>query len=106
MFRIIVNPFKDKQIDHINHNTLDNRKENLRIVTGSQNGMNQKLHKNNTSGYKGVHWFIYSKRWMAYIRLNSRKIHLGYFNSKIEAAYAYNYAALKYFGKFAKLNNI
>lgn len=93
-------------IDHINRNTLDNRKCNLRYATYSQNSINRKLQKNNTSGYRGVHWFKITKKWKAKITCNKKRIYLGYYKSKIEAAKAYNKAAKKYFGEFAVLNNV
>jgi hypothetical protein len=95
-----------RQIDHINGNKLDNRKENLRICTISQNTMNRPIQKNNTSGFKGVSHCGRGKSWRAYIKLMQKYIHIGYFKSKIEAAKAYNEAAKKYFGEFAQLNKI
>lgn len=56
MHRVLLNPPKDKQIDHINGNGLDNRRMNLRIVTASQNNHNSRIRKDNTSGYKGIYW--------------------------------------------------
>ena len=68
MHRIIMNPPGDKQIDHINHinhNGLDNRKENLRICTNAQNIMNSKARFDNTSGVKGVYWYKIHRKWMS-----------------------------------------
>ena len=65
MHRLILNFPEDKDIDHINHNTLDNRKSNLRIVTSSQNSMNQRIRKDNTSGYKGVTGYKKNVKWGA-----------------------------------------
>jgi len=56
MHRIILTPPDGFETDHINNNPLDNRRSNLRMVTHQQNIMNQKVSKNNTSGYKGVYW--------------------------------------------------
>jgi hypothetical protein len=96
-----------RQVDHKNHDGLDNRKINLRICNKSQNQMNRKpLKNNNTSGFKGVHLSQKGKKWEARIGLNYKKIHLGYFENKISAAKAYNNAAKKYFGKFAYLNKL
>lgn len=90
--------------DHINRNKLDNRRCNLRPATDSQNSCNQGIQKNNTSGYKGVHW-SYGK-WRAVIGVNGKKIYLGSYNDPKEAARAYNKAALKYHGEFAVLNEV
>lgn len=71
--------------DHINRNTLDNRKKNLRTAYGSINQINCKKAKNNTSGYKGILWHKRDKKWMANIRVNCKLIHLGYFTDIEEA---------------------
>ncbi len=66
--------------------------------------MNCKVHKHNTSGYKGVS--KHHKKWRAYIVLKEKQIHIGLYRTKEDAALAYNEAALKYFGQFANLNVI
>lgn len=98
--RIIMNAKKGEEIDHINHNTLDNRKSNLRICTHSQNMMNQKK-RNNKSGVKGVYWEAKDKRWRANIKINQKKKHLGMFKNIEDAASARKQAENKYFGEFA-----
>lgn len=95
----------NEQIDHINRNTLDNQRSNLRLCTNSQNQMNMKS-KTGSSKYKGVNWHKQHKKWQSRIQFNKRQINLGYFDIEIEAAIAYNQAALKYFGEFARLNII
>ncbi len=97
---------KGKDIDHIDMNTLNNRRSNIRIATRSQNQSNRNKQQNNTSGYKGVGWKKQINKWQAYIAINRHQFHLGYFTSKIQAAKAYNEAAIKYFGPFAKLNEV
>jgi len=89
-----------KQLDHKNTNKMDNRIENLREATSSQNGANQRLNVRNTSGVKGVH-FRHGHPY-ATIRVEGRTIWLGDFNTVAEAAEAYRLAAIKYFGEFAR----
>ena len=109
MHRILLKVLKGQQIDHVNGNRLDNRKSNLRICTQSQNTKNRIKSTKNTSGYKGV-WFKKDgkrlKRWVADIKVDYKKISLGLFLTKEEAARAYNEAAKQYFGEFARLNNV
>lgn len=102
MHRFIMNAPPDKLIDHINGNTLDNRKVNLRLATASQNLFNSKIPKNNTTGFKGV---VFNKRANKFMA-SARGEHLGYFKDKIDAAIAYNNYAEKNFGEFARLNKI
>ena len=65
------------QIDHINHNRYDNRKQNLRVVNNSQNTMNRNIFKNNKSGHKGVIWHKRDCIWESYITFNNQRIYLG-----------------------------
>lgn len=103
MHRLILEP-KGKCIDHINGNGLDNRKCNLRICERHQNALNRKKNINNLSGFKGVSWFKSSQKWRAQIQYKKIVYHLGVFEKRIDAARAYNAAAIKYHGEFAKLN--
>jgi hypothetical protein len=98
-------PLGDK-VDHVNRNGLDNQRNNLRPATNVQNSGNQKIHRTNTSGYRGVTWRKARGRWRAEIRIDGKLIELGSFNDPMEAAKAYNEAALKYFGEFAVLNPV
>lgn len=90
------------RVDHKNLDIFDNRKENLRLSSGSQNQSNRRKPKNNTSGLKGVG--KRRDRWEARIVVKGKYIYLGYFDDKIEAAKAYDRAARKYFGEFARPN--
>jgi hypothetical protein len=89
-----------KEIDHRNHDSLDNRKCNLRVCTSIENSYNKR--PNGTSKYKGIYWW--NNKWVSTIRANGRAIYLGRFETEKEAAITYNNAAKKYFGEFAYLN--
>ena len=104
MYRVIMNTPKGMHTDHSNHNPLDNRKVNLRICTRSQNQQNRVQHKNMTSKYKGVYWSKTHKKWSVRIKINKKQIHLGYFDSEIDAGKVYDKVAVKYFGEFACTN--
>lgn len=92
-------------IDHVNQNSMDNRRANLRAATRAQNIRNRKKFSNSTgSKYKGIYWDKNRKRWITRIMLEKKKIHLGYFQNEIDAAKAYDRAARKYHGEFASLN--
>lgn len=106
MHRLIMGAPHGVEVDHINLDTLDNRKENLRIATRSQNAANRRRQSNNTSGYKGVSWNKQRKKWHAYICVENKAITIGRFHSPKEAALAYNKAALTFFGEYARLNVI
>ena len=107
MHRLILNILNSKlQIDHLNHITLDNRKCNLRVCTQSENLQNCNIYNNNTSGYKGVTYNKTNKKWQASISVNKDRLYIGSFNNIKDAARAYNAAAIKLHGEFAKLNEI
>jgi len=96
------------EIDHINGDSLDNRRRNLRMCTHAQNGMNRKIGKNNTSGYKGVVFDKKAKKnkWCVKLKLNGQSKCVGKCFTKEEAARLYNEFAIKNWGEFAKLNVI
>jgi len=102
MHREVLQPRKDKLVDHINGNKLDNRKENLRTCTKAENRLNSKMPTSNTSGYKGVG--KYGKKWYARISHKYQRYDLGTFDTPELAAEAYNEAATRLFGEFASLN--
>ena len=91
-------------VDHINGDTLDNRRSNLRICTRGENTRNQRLPSDNTSGFKGVSRV--GPKWHAQISAGpgERRVHIGNFSTPREAAMAYDAAARKYHGEFARLN--
>lgn len=93
-------------IDHINGHALDNRKSNLRICNQQQNSFNSRMPRTNTSGYKGVSFRKDIQKYCAYIVKDRKQYRLGCFQTKEEAAQAYNLKALELFGEFARLNNV
>jgi hypothetical protein len=89
-------------IDHINGNPSDNRIENLRLATRSENQWNSKIPKNNTSGLKGASWCKVKQKWVAEIWVFGRKKYLGLFLAASDAHAAYVKAANIYHGAFAR----
>ena len=96
-------------VDHKDGNALNNRRDNLRQATYTQNQGNRRLSRDNTTGYKGVSIDKRKrfKKYRAWIGINQKRKPLGNFYTPTEAAKAYNEAAIQYFGiEFAKLNEI
>jgi hypothetical protein len=100
--QILCLPSGTPLVDHRDRNGLNNQRSNLRICNSSQNQANSKIRSDNTSGYKGVH----RKRgkWKAALTFHDKEISLGSYSDIKDAALAYNEAAIKYFGKFARVN--
>jgi hypothetical protein len=96
---------KNMVIDHINGNGLDNRKENLRICTQSQNNINKRK-KGTTSVYKGVYWEKARNKFRSHIVVDGKIIFLGRFETELEAAIAYDKASNFYHGEFANNNGL
>ena len=93
-----------QEADHINGDTLDNRwPENLRVGTRSQNHANSKP-QGGTSRYKGVCWHKHAGKWVARITHNGKPIYIGLFTNEVEAAKAYDEAARRLFGEYARCN--
>lgn len=88
--------FPPEQIDHIDGNGLNNRLENFRAVSNAENHRNRRNQSNNTSGVSGVGWHKASRKWQAYIAVNRKDVHLGYFTNKDEAISARKAAEIKY----------
>ncbi len=111
MHRLIMKAPKGTEVDHQDHNGLNNQKSNLRLCTRAQNAANQaKQRTPRSSRYKGVYWFSPKRyqgrwgKWAAMIQKGKKRKHLGYFASEESAARAYDQAALETFGEFACLN--
>jgi len=97
------NPDNKEFVDHIDGNILNNKVENIRWATKSQNCMNRVKASNNTSGYKGVCWNKQHQKWMAMIHLNGNNKYLGLYNTAEEASTAYVKASRELFKDFSRV---
>lgn len=102
MHAVVAGTPKGMHTDHANHDTLDNRRANLRICTNSQNQMNHDQQSRNSSGYKGV--AKKGSRWIAQIGVDKKLHYLGTYSDALEAARAYDEAAKRLHGEFVVLN--
>lgn len=102
--RLIMNCPKGMEVDHINRNKLDNRRENLRIVTHQQNNFNRGSEKQSTSVYKGVNFLPKRQSWRAQIGKDYKQTQIGEFKKERWAAMAYDIAAKDLYGEYANLN--
>jgi hypothetical protein len=105
MHRFILGAAKGQPVDHINGDGLDNRRQNIRVCSSKDNARNSKRSLANTSGKKGVHWDAAAGRWRARICVDRKLIYVGSFRDLDAAAAAYDAAAVKYFGQYAKTNS-
>ena len=105
LHRFIMNAPIGMEVDHINGNPLDNRKENLRICMRSQNSRNVRMHKDNKTGWKGVYCDKRKiiNKWSSRILVNGKSISLGYYHCPTAAHFAYCRAAVKYHEDFHRL---
>lgn len=107
MQNLIMGVCSPLRVDHIDGNGLNNQRSNLRVCTHRQNMLNVgKRRKNASSKYLGVSYDKSKRKWSASMGLNYKCISLGRYATEVEAATAYNEAAKKYHGEFAKLNDI
>jgi len=108
LHRFVMNIGDNEIIDHINHDTKNNKKINLRICNQSKNQMNKKIQSNNKSGVTGVFWDKQRNAWKSYISKNKKRINLGWFDNFKEAVKVRKEAEEKYFGeyKYNKNNDI
>lgn len=104
--REILKPKSNIHVDHINGNRMDNRRNNLRLCNIAQNNRNVGKQHGTSSIFKGVAWINREKRFRSQIRCDKKSFSLGSYVSEINAAIAYNIAAIKYHQDFAKLNPI
>lgn len=100
LHRYLLDPSTGFEVDHIDGDSLNNCRANLRVCTHKQNRANTRKHKDNTSGFKGVCWSKAAQKWSAKLRNK----HLGLFGTKEEAALAYDQAAIRECGEFAHTN--
>jgi len=105
MHRLVMDAPENMEIDHINHDTLDNRKENLRLATKNENQWNNKRIVT-TFGYKGITYDKKKKTYRARIRKNGVRHNLGSYSTARDAAYAYNKASKELHGVFSFPNTI
>ena len=107
LHRFVLNYSGKSEIDHKSRNGLDNRKENLRFCTRSQNRQNSRSRHGTSSKYKGVFWCNTRNKWTAKIVINGKQFFAGRFDNEKQAALAYNVAALKYHDPaFVRLNEV
>lgn len=105
--RFLLQPSKRMIVDHINGDGLDNRRCNLRLCTKAENAVNSgkgRYKRGVSSKYKGVCWRKSLRKFSAQIVFEDRSRYLGVFRDEVKAAIAYDKAALRYFGSFARLN--
>lgn len=106
MSQVVIQSKKGVIVDHINRDRLDNRKCNLRVCTRTENNRNVGKKSTSAGRFKGVFWNKKAKIWYVRIGVNGKSKYIGCFKDDIEAARAYNEAAIKYHGEFANLNPI
>ena len=102
LHRLIMGEPEGMMVDHIDGNPKNNTRENLRICTRSQNGMNCNKRSHNKSGTKGVNWHKASNKWVAQIRINKKVTYLGTFGNIEDAIKVRQDAEEKYYGEFRR----
>jgi hypothetical protein len=104
MHQTICEPAPGQDVDHVDRDGLNNRGDNLRPASRTQNNAHQQKRCDNSSGYRGVSWYAPTGKWMAKITAHGHQMYLGYFQDIKDAARAYDVAAIKHFGEFAYEN--
>lgn len=102
LHRVLLSAGLGIEVDHINGDGLDNRSANLRLCNRAQNAKNRRVNSNSKSGIKGVRFDESKRVWEARIRCDGRRISLGRFKNKDQAAEAYRSAAMRLHGAFAR----
>ena len=105
LHRVLLDAPKGMQVDHIDGDTLNNRRNNLRLCTSQQNTFNSKK-KTSASKYKGVWYNKRLKKWTSRLMINGKNLYFGLFDTEEGAGIAYNEGAREHFGEFARLNKI
>lgn len=106
LHQVLVECPKGMEIDHINLDTLDNRRCNLRVCTHQQNQINQPLQRNNSSGVSGVSYYPPRRKFRARIKVCQHEIHLGYYATFTEAVQARNVGMELMFGEYGRYNDV
>ena len=88
LHRIIMRPPKGMVVDHISRDVMDNRRQNLRVITQAENCRNVSIRSDCSSGYRGVRWCSVHKTWRAYGSVNRKQYHIGYFKDAASAGAA------------------
>ncbi len=106
LHRYVCRVEREERLDHESGDTLDNRKQNLRVATAAENARNtrRQTFPGKTSRFKGVCWSARAERWLAKITANGERTYLGQFSSEEDAALAYDKAAVQLHGDFARTN--
>ena len=104
LHRLLLAAPKGVLVDHVDRNGLNNRRNNIRLVTSLENRCHSVGQKGSRSAYKGVTWNKQSRKWQSGIMLHGQSRHLGLFNDELDAAEAYDEAAIELFGEYALLN--
>lgn len=104
LHRWLLNAQPGQIVDHIDRDPLNNCRSNLRLATRSQNQANRRRNTTSRSGFKGVSWHKGRGKWVARIQVQGQRLHLGYFDTSLEAAYMYDAYAQTYFGEYARTN--
>lgn len=103
LHRVLMGDIGNMQVDHIDGNGLNNRRENLRMVTHAENLQNQPASHRNTSGFKGVSWNKFAKKWVANIGVDGKSYYLGSYDSPHVAHAAYCDASSILHGQFGRV---
>lgn len=106
MHSLILGTVPPTQVDHEDHNGCNNQRANIRVCSGSQNRANSRKLAPASSSYKGVTWDKTNQNWSVRIGKDYKRITVGRFDNEVDAARAYNKAALEMFGDFALLNDV